>query len=165
MPHVKLASLSVPGRTGDRQEHLDAITFFTVAGQRRRSGDSTSSHFRGQSATYQKNADSSSTRSPRSWRKRSPTTKLFDHDEWFRPLTEAQEITADVLENSVTYDQQVVDPKKVRSIQIGEFLRKYVSRRLLALSEGEIATVIDSNAQGGCRGSRHVSASSSTTNG
>ena len=125
MPHVKLASMSAPGRTGDRQEHLDAITFFTGAEQRRRSGDSTSSQFSGQSATYQKNADSSSPRSSCSWRKRRPTTKSFDHDEWFRPLTEAQEITADVLENSVTYDQQAVDPKKVRPIQIGEFLRKY----------------------------------------
>ena len=34
-----------------------------------------------------------------------------------------------------------VDPKKVRSIQMGEFLRKCVSRRLLALSEGEFAAL------------------------
>ena len=32
------------------------------------------------------------------------------------------------------YDQQDVDPKKVRPIQVGAFLRKYVARRLLALS-------------------------------
>ena len=42
------------------------------------------------------------------------------------------------------YDQQDVDPKKVRSIQMGEFLREYVSRRLLALSEGEIAALTTS---------------------
>ena len=56
-------------------------------------------------------------------------------------LTEAQEITADVPEENVTKDQQVVDTKKVRPIQMGEFLRKCVSRRLLALSEGEIAAL------------------------
>ena len=39
------------------------------------------------------------------------------------------------------YDQQEVDPQKVRPIQMGEFLRKYVSRRLLALNEGEISAL------------------------
>ena len=39
------------------------------------------------------------------------------------------------------YDQQDVDPKKVRPVQVGAFLRKYVSRRLLALSVGEIAAL------------------------
>ena len=32
-------------------------------------------------------------------------------------------------------------PKKVRPIQMGDFLWKYVSRQLLALSEGEIAAL------------------------
>ena len=35
-----------------------------------------------------------------------------------------------------------MDPKKVRPAQMGEFLRKYVSRKLLAMSEGEIASLI-----------------------
>ena len=56
-------------------------------------------------------------------------------------MTEAQEITADVPEDCVMHDQQAVDPKTVRPFQMGEFLRKYVSRRLLALSEGEIAAL------------------------
>ena len=43
------------------------------------------------------------------------------------------------VQERVTYDQQDVDPKKVRPIQMGEFLQKHVSQRLLALSEGEIA--------------------------
>ena len=47
----------------------------------------------------------------------------FDDDEWIRSLTEAQEVTNDVPEDSVTYDQQDVDPKKVRPNQMGEFLR------------------------------------------
>ena len=49
-------------------------------------------------------------------------------------------------EESVPYDHQAVDPKKVRPIQMGEFLAKYVSRRLSALSEGEIAAPHDRNA-------------------
>ena len=49
-----------------------------------------------------------------------PTSKQFDDDEWIRSLTEAQEITADVPEGSVMYDQQEADPKKVRPIQMGE---------------------------------------------
>ena len=41
------------------------------------------------------------------------TTKIFDDDEWIRSLTEAQEITADILEERITYDQDEVDPKKL----------------------------------------------------
>ena len=37
------------------------------------------------------------------------------------------------------YDQQAVDPQKVWPIQMSEFLRKYISRRLLALSEDVVA--------------------------
>ena len=69
-----------------------------------------------------------------------PTSKLFDDDEWIRSLTEAQEVTPDITEDRVTYEQQEVDPKKVGPIQMGEFLRKYVSRRL-SFSEGEIAAL------------------------
>ena len=57
-------------------------------------------------------------------------------------MTEAQEILADVQDESVAHDQQAVDPKKVWPIPMREFLRKYVSRRLLALSEGEIAALM-----------------------
>ena len=44
-------------------------------------------------------------------------------------------------------NQQDVDPKKVRTIQMGEFLRKYVSRRLLALSEEDNAALTTSMRQ------------------
>ena len=71
-------------------------------------------------------------------KKKDPTSKQFDFDEWIRSLADAQEVTTDDPEDSVIHDQQVVDPKKVRSIQTGEFLWKYVSRRLLLLTEGEI---------------------------
>ena len=59
-----------------------------------------------------------------------PTLKQFDDDEWIRSLTEAQQATTDVPEDSVMYDQQYIDPKNVRPIQMEEFFRKYVSRRL-----------------------------------
>ena len=72
-----------------------------------------------------------------------PTTKWFDDDEWFRPLTEAQEVTADIPEEKVSRLTNIrVDPKKVRTTRMGEFMRKYVSRRLLALSKGEIAVLM-----------------------
>ena len=75
------------------------------------------------------------------------TTKQFDDDEWIRSLTDAQEVMTDVPEDSVMYDQQDVDPKKVRSIQMGEFKWKNVSRQLLALGEGEIAALTTSMRQ------------------
>ena len=63
-------------------------------------------------------------------KEKDPSTKQFDDDEWIRLRTEAQEATTDIPEDSVTYEQQEANPKEVRPIQMGEFLRKYVSRRL-----------------------------------
>ena len=51
-----------------------------------------------------------------------PTSKQFDDNEWIRSLAEAQEVTSDIPEDSVAYDQQDVDPKKVRPIQMGRVL-------------------------------------------
>ena len=75
---------------------------------------------------------------------REPATKLFDDDEWIGSLTEAETITADIAEGQVTYaiPNGTVRDQSVRPVQMGEFLRKYVSRRLLALSEGEIAALM-----------------------
>ena len=44
-------------------------------------------------------------------REKDPTTKLFDDNDLIRPLTETQEITADIPEESGTHDQQAVDPQ------------------------------------------------------
>ena len=63
-------------------------------------------------------------------KEKDPTTKQLDDDEWIRSLTEAQEVTTDVPEDSVTHEQQEVDPQKVWPIEMGETLRKYFSRRL-----------------------------------
>ena len=38
-------------------------------------------------------------------KKKDPTSKQFDDDEWIRSLAEAQEATTDVPEDSVMYDQ------------------------------------------------------------
>ena len=56
-------------------------------------------------------------------------------------------VTTDIPEDRATYEQQKVDPKTVRPIHMDEFLRKYVSRLLLALSEGEIAALTTSMRQ------------------
>ena len=45
-------------------------------------------------------------------KEKDPTSKLFDDDEWIRSLTEAPEVTTVVPEDSVTNDQQDVDPQK-----------------------------------------------------
>ena len=67
---------------------------------------------------------------------------MVNDDGWIQSLTEAEAITADTSDGHVTYvapgdtsQDQCEDPKKVPPIQMGEFVRKYVSRRLLALSE------------------------------
>ena len=45
------------------------------------------------------------------WKKEEdPTTKLFDDEEWIRSLTEAQEISAHILEENVTYDRKQSSP-------------------------------------------------------
>ena len=142
LPHVKLSPMSAPGPAGDRLEHLERHCLsFAGAGQRRRLlrgldtltikwavGDLP------EECRFVLNAQLMFLK-----KEKNPTSKQFDDDEWIRSLAEVQEVMTDIPEDSVTYDQQDVDPKKVRPIQMGEFLRKYVSRRLLALSEGETA--------------------------
>ena len=51
-----------------------------------------------------------------------PTTKQVDDDEWIRSLTEAQEVTTDILEDSVACDQQDVDPQKSSAHSDGRVL-------------------------------------------
>ena len=142
--HVKLAPMRAPGPTGQRQEPMDSVISFVGAGQGKRL-------FRGLDIVTIKWAIGDppeecqflfNTQLMFLKTEKDPTTKLFGDDERIRSLTEAQEILADVQDESVAHDQQAVDPKKVRPIPMGEFLRKYVSRRLLALSEGEIAALM-----------------------
>ena len=140
LPHVKLSPMSAPGPTGERQEHLDAIVSFAGAGQRRRL-------FRGLDILTIKWAICDLPEECRFLlntqlmflkREKDPTTKQFDDDEWIRQLTEAQEVTTDVPEDSVMYDQQAVDPKKSSTLGWESSCGSMSQRRLLALSEGEM---------------------------
>ena len=133
--HVKLAPMRAPGPTGERQEHLDAIISFAGAGQRRRL-------LRGLDVLQWAIGDPTDDCRFLLNTQEGPNCYFFCDDEWLRSSTEAQEISIDIPEEAVTHDQQAVDPKKIRPIQVGEFLRKYVSRRLLTLSEGEIASLV-----------------------
>ena len=73
-------------------------------------------------------------------------SKQFDDDEWIRSLTEAQEVTSDVQKTASRTSSKRSNARKGPA-QVDEFLRKYVSRRLLALSEGEIAALTTSMRQ------------------
>ena len=111
LPHVKLSPMSAPGPASDRQEHLDVIDSFVGAGQRRRL-------FRGLDIHTIKWAMGDLPEECRFLvNTRGGPDQQFDDDEWIRSLAEAQEVTTDIPEDSVTYDQQDVDPKKVRPIQ------------------------------------------------
>ena len=141
--------MSDPDPTGERQEHLDAIVSFAGAGQWRRLFRELE-NFTIKWATGDLPEECRfllNTQLMFLKKEKDPTSKQFDDDEWIRSLTEAQEVTSDVPEDSVTYHQQDIDPKKVRPIQMGQFLRKYVSQRLFALNEGEIAALTTSMRQ------------------
>ena len=93
------------------------------------------------------------TRSSCCWGKKK---KIFDDDDWGRSLTEAEANTAGVPEGQGTHaapdgtsHNQAVDPKKVRPTQMVDIVRKYMSRRLLALSEHAIAALMRVCTQGG----------------
>ena len=96
LPHVKLAPMSAPGPTGERQEHLDAIVSFAGAGRRRRL-------FRGLDILTIKWATGDlpeecrfllNTQRMFLKKEKDPTSKQFDDDQWIHSLTEAQEITS-----------------------------------------------------------------------
>jgi hypothetical protein len=150
MPQVKVAPLSAAGPSGDRQEHLDAILSFAGGGQRRR---------------LMRAIDSLTVRwaigdlpAGCRWllntlviflrKEKDPMCKHFADEEWLpRGDGMYDSVLADVPEDAVTTEDVEMDtpmdlggevPPKVRPIQMGEFLRKYVSRRLLALTATDI---------------------------
>ena len=116
------------------KEHLDAIVSFTGAGQKRRlfwSLDILTIKWTTE-GLLEECRFLLNTQLMFLKKEKDPTSKQFDDNEWISLLREAQEVTTDVLADSVTYEQQEVDTQKVRPIQMGEFLRNYVSQRLLA---------------------------------
>ena len=48
---------------------------------------------------------------------------MFDDDDWIQSLAEAQAVTTDTSEERFTHKQGVLDPKKVRPIQMREFVQ------------------------------------------
>ena len=89
LPHVKLSPMSGPGPTGERQEHLDAIVSF--AGARQATGDFP------EECRFLLNTQLMFLK-----KEKDPTSKLLDDDDdWIRSLKEAEEITADVREDTV----------------------------------------------------------------
>ena len=124
LPHVKLLLMGAPGLTGERQEHLchrllrrSRPEETPLSGARHPQNQVGDRRLAGSvPLPAQHTVDVFEDR-------KDPTSKQFDDDELIRSLTEAQEVGIDVPEDSVTYDQQEVDPKKVRPIQMEEFLR------------------------------------------
>ena len=123
LPHVKFAIMSAAGPFGERHEHL--MPSFLLALDRSDGcfGCSISSQSSGPQGASLKNVVSYTIRSSCFCRAKDFTTETFDDDEWFRSLTEAQEIAADIPDERITYDQDGVDTQKVRPVQMGACLR------------------------------------------
>ena len=88
---------------------------------------------------------------------REPQCKQFDDAEWLEALGDAEGEDAehlDVPESAVSdvATQAAASvasggPAQVRPIQMGEFMRKYISRRLLAVNEGEVSRIMSAMRQ------------------
>ena len=106
LPHVNLAFVMA---TGERQEHLYA----RCRSEKKTSESLTSSQSSGPQEMSKKNVASCSIRNSFFLKKeKTPTTKIFDDDEWIRSLTEAEETTTDIPDERITHDQSEVDPEK-----------------------------------------------------
>jgi len=152
IPWVRLAPLSAPGPSGERQEHLDDIMgsagFRHKRRLRRVLDELTVLLAVGQLPPTCR------------WilntqllflsKAKDPHDKLFDQESW---LEEHQHIVAglnqDIPEALVTDDGRATPdpnpaatPKAPRPIQMGEWLRKWMGRRLLRLGAGDTARVM-----------------------
>ena len=124
--------MSVPVPTRERQEHLDAIVAFADAEQRRRM-------FKERWATGDLNEQCRflPTTQLMFVKEERPTTQIFDDDEWIRSFAGAEALHVDIEETNVVFDDSgiavvsaEVDPKKVRPIQMTEFLQKCLQTAL-----------------------------------
>ncbi len=169
IPVVKLAPWSAPGPSGDRQEHVDDMYRGCTPGQRRRLNrvlDELTVRWAinalPPTCRWMMNTHALFLR-----KEREPTSKEFDDDEWIQWLLEggdewSQPVTdADVEavgpeaeggSQSMDVDSAAPaavaatgaateEPPKVRPIQMGEWLRRWVSRRNLALNKADIEKV------------------------
>ena len=171
IPWVKLAPWCAPGPSGDRQEHLDGMLRFSAAGVRRRLvraldlltvGWATNSL--PASCRWLLNTQALFLK-----KSREPTCKLFGDAVWLDWLAaqpgdaaaaEAEEWSEDVPESDVvgvgpevsqtgdvTMEEEPALPAEaarpqVRPIQMGEHLRKWVTKRLQHLNEADINRVM-----------------------
>ena len=71
-------------------------------------------------------------------KEKDPTTKTFDDGEWIQSLTEAQEIAADIRADRLSHDQSEADLERSVPSRWESFCQNMLTRRLQALSEGEI---------------------------
>jgi hypothetical protein len=158
LPNVRLPPLCASGPSGERQEHLDDIVKFAGASHRKRLfraietltirwaiGDLP------ETCKWLLNTQVMFLR-----KDREPQCKHFDDLEWLAPEPAEQEDDGatseldDVLESAVT-DAAPAEPAdgvtddspvKVRPIQMGEFMRKYVSKRLLSINSSDLAKTL-----------------------
>jgi hypothetical protein len=153
IPWVRLAPLSAPGPSGDRQEHLDDVMQSAGASQKRRLTRSLDElAIRWATNTLPSTARWLLNTSAIFIRKdREPACKLFDDAEWLLNGEAEGEWMSDIPENEVgdepsaatdQADEPRAEGPKVRPIQMGEFLRKWTCRRLLLLSGSDISRVM-----------------------
>ena len=162
LPHVKIAPMSAPGPSGDRQEHLDSIVDFAGAGQRRklfRALDQLTVRWAiddlPDCCRWLLNTQVFFLRKDRDLK-----CKFFNDEDWTAldnvtnqgatgPLDDVPEaaVSADMGDATGLASTAGSQAPKVRPIQMGEFLRKYVSRRLLALSDKSIAKLMAATRQ------------------
>ena len=158
IPWAKLGPLLMPGPSGDRQEHLDDMMKGCSASQRRRLTRALDDF----TVRWAIGALPSTCR----WllntlalllrKHREPTSKEFDDEEWIQWLEQAvaesdveeivEEIEADdgdiSMASAAAPDTEQPETPKVRPIQVGEWLRRWVSRRLLTLNKRDIGKVM-----------------------
>ena len=124
--HVKLAPMSAPDPTGERQEHLDAIISFAGVGQRRRL-------CRGLDILTIKWAIGDLPEECRFLlntqlmflkKEKDPTTKLFDDDEWIRASRKSPQTSR----KTVSCMTSKLSTRKRFGPSKWENSRKYVSR-------------------------------------
>ena len=134
LPWVRLAPMTAAGPSGERQEHMDAILHHAGASHRRRLkralNDLTMKWATGTAGSAHR------------WllntlviflhKQKEAADKTFEDAEWLVLQEMTEQEAADLGQT----------PVKVRPIQMGEFLRKWVSRRLASLSAKDVTRVM-----------------------
>ena len=159
LPQVRLAPLCATGPSGERQEHIDDIVKFAGVCHRRRlfrAIDNLTVRW-GIGCLPEECRWLLNTQAMFLRKTREPQCKQFDDAEWLEALggAEGEDIEhLDVPESAVSdvATQAAASvasggPAQVRPIQMGEFMRKYISRRLLAVNEGRVSRIMSAMRQ------------------